>query len=507
MDHDFKEKFISLKDRLAEIHDISHANAVLGWDQATYMPSGGAVARGRQMATLGKLAHEKFTDPALAKLLEDLSHRAEDLDPDGDEARLIQVVQKDLAKAQKIPADFLGRLNVHFAKSYQAWAEARPKNDFASLQDDLECTLDFSRAYANYLGYQDHIADPLIGASDEGMSVREVRPLFAELRKVLVPLVRAVGEAEPLDDSCLKQFYDKDRQLGVGLELAQTFGYDLNRGRQDLTHHPFCTTFSISDVRITTRVNEHDLGDAIFSTLHEAGHALYEQGIHPNLEATPLASGTSSGVHESQSRLWENIIGRSLGFWSYAYPKLQKEFPDQLSKVSLPSFYQAINKVSPSLIRTDADELTYNLHVIIRFDLECQLLEGSLSIADLPEAWHTRYQQDLGLRAQDDRNGVLQDVHWYAGFIGGAFQGYTLGNIMSAQIYQAALKAKPNIPQDIRQGHFEDLHLWLKSHIYQHGRKFSPNELLKRATGETLSISPYLDYLREKYADLYQISL
>jgi len=272
------------------------------------------------------------------------------------------------------------------------------------------------------------------------------------------------------------------------------------------THHPFTTKFSLGDVRITTRVKEDYLGECLFSTLHEAGHAMYEQGINRDFEGTPLGTGTSAGVHESQSRLWENLVGRSRGFWQFFYPQLQAVFPSQLGAVPLEMFYRAINKVERSLIRTDADEVTYNLHVMIRFDLELALLEGRLAIGDLPAAWRERYQADLGIVPPADRDGVLQDVHWYDGIIGGAFQGYTLGNIMNAQFYEAALRAHPEIPAEIARGEFATLHNWLKTNIYQHGSKYTASELVESVTGQPLSIEPYIRYLRAKYGELYRIS-
>jgi carboxypeptidase Taq len=265
------------------------------------------------------------------------------------------------------------------------------------------------------------------------------------------------------------------------------------------------TKFSLGDVRITTRVNERDLGDALFSTLHEAGHGMYEQGINMAYEGTPLAQGTSAGVHESQSRLWENIVGRSRGFWEHYYPRLQAIFPEQLGKIPLDTFYRAINKVQRSLIRVDADEVTYNLHVMIRFDLELELLEGRLEIRDLPEAWDERYETDLGIHAPDNRDGVLQDVHWYGGLIGGAFQGYTLGNILSGLYYAQALKAHPEIPSEIGRGKFDTLHSWMRDNIYTHGSKFTADELTEKVTGGPLRIDPYIDYLRTKYGELYSL--
>ncbi len=283
--------------------------------------------------------------------------------------------------------------------------------------------------------------------------------------------------------------------------IIKQLGYDFNRGRQDKTHHPFMTKFSLGDVRITTRFQPNYLGDGLFSTIHEAGHAMYEQGIDMSYEATPLAHGASAGVHESQSRLWENVVGRSRVFWNHYYPQLQSVFPDQLSNVSLDTFYRAINKVQQSLIRTDADQMTYDLHVMIRFDLELALLEGTLNIRDLPEAWRARYQSDLGISSAGDRDGVLQDVHWFYSVIGGGFQGYTMGNIMSALFYRQALQAHPEIPAQIGRGEFGPLHGWLRENIYRHGAKYTANELVERVTGGPLTIEPYMAYLRGKFLD------
>jgi len=494
-----------LKTRLVEVNDLNSANALLSWDQTTYMPAGGAPARGRQMATLARLAHEKFTDPAVGRVLDELRLYEESLPYDSDDASLIRVTRREYGRNTKIPAAFVAELNEHSAASYQVWTEARPANDFKRVQPYLEKTLDQSRQLANYFPGYEHIADPLIDFSDEGMKVSTLRPLFADLRAQLVPIVQAITAQPVADDSCLKQLYPEAQQLAFGQEVIKAFGFDFNRGRQDKTHHPFMTKFSLGDVRITTRVKERDLSDALFSTMHEAGHAMYEQGIRMDFEGTPLAGGTSSGVHESQSRTWENLVGRSKDFWMFYYPKIQAAFPDQLKGVSFETFYRAINKVERSLIRTDADEVTYNLHVMVRFDLEIALLEGTLAICDLPEAWHARYQSDLGLRAPDDRDGVLQDVHWYGGTIGGSFQGYTLGNVISAQFFESALQAQPNIPVQMRAGHFDALHGWLTENVYQHGSKFTAHEIIQRATGRSLTIEPYIHYLRTKYGELYPL--
>jgi carboxypeptidase Taq len=499
-----EKKFQELKTRLREINDLQSAVALLSWDQSTYMPPGGAAARGRQLATLGRLAHEKFVEPAVGKLLDDLRPYEESLPYDSDEASLIRVTRREYERAVKVPALFMAELYSHMAATYEVWAKARPKDDFEAVRPSLEKTLDLSRQLADFFPGYEHMADPLIDFSDYGMKASTVSALFAELRERLVPLVQAITAQPPADDSCLHQTFPEAQQLDFGLQVVKRFGYDFERGRQDKTLHPFTTKFSLGDVRITTRVKEDDLTEALFGTVHEAGHAMYEQGIRMELEGTPLAEGTSSGVHESQSRLWENLVGRSRGFWQFFYPKLQDVFPDQLGSVSLDTFYRAINKVERSLIRTDADEVTYNLHIMLRFDFELALLEGRLAVCDLPEAWCERFEADLGIVPPDDRDGVLQDVHWFDGVIGGAFQGYTLGNILSAQFFEAALEAHPEIETEIREGKFDTLHGWLKENVYQHGSKYTASELVERAAGGPMSVEPYVRYLRAKYGELYR---
>jgi carboxypeptidase Taq len=488
-----------------EISDLSGAGAVLGWDQATYMPTGGAVARARQSATLSRLAHEKLTDPVLGRLLDELASHAEHLPYDSDDASLIRVARRDFDRAIRVPGEFIARWSAFGSASYDAWTRARPANDFATMRPLLEQALDFSRQYADFLGPYEHIADPLIDGADEGMTTASIETLFKELRAALVPIVSAIAEQPPVDDRCLKGSFAESAQIDFGLVVIKRFGYDLERGRLDKTHHPFCTKFSAGDVRITTRVRDDDLSEALFSTLHEAGHALYEQGVSAELEGTPLGWGASAGVHESQSRLWENVIGRSRGFWEHFYPLLRQAFPGQLARVSLERFYRAINKVERSLIRTDADEVTYNLHVMMRFDLELAMLEGRLAVRDLPEAWRARFKEDFGLASTDDRDGCLQDVHWYGGGVGGAFQGYTIGNVLCAQFHAAAVKAHPEIPNEVAKGEFGTLLGWLRQNIYRHGRKFKPDELVLRATGEPMSIAPYVAYLHRKYDELYRL--
>jgi carboxypeptidase Taq len=502
---EMETKLAELKTRLAEASDLNSAAAVLGWDQMTYMPPGGAPARGRHLATLGKVAQEKSILPEIGKLLDDLRPYEESLPFEHDDASLIRVARRDYERLTRIPPEFTARYNAHITETYQLWAEARPANDFEKVRPNLEKTLDLSREMANFFPGYEHIADPLIDFADYGMKASSVRRLFADLRTAQVPIAQAIFAQEPADDSCLRKHFPEKEQMAFSEEVVREMGYDFQRGRVDKTHHPFTISFSAGDVRITTRVREDHLGECLFSDIHEAGHALYEQGVDMKYDGTSLANGTSAGVHESQSRLWENLVGRSRNFWEHFYPKLGKAFPEQFKGVPLETFYRAINKVERSLIRTDADEVTYNLHVMLRFEFELALLEGTLAVKDLPEAWRERSKTDLGIAPPDDKDGVLQDVHWYASVIGGVFQGYTLGNVMGAQFFEAALKTHPEIPSEMKQGKFDTLHGWLIENIYRHGRKFTAPELVKRITGSDISIEPYIKYLRTKYGELYKL--
>ncbi len=493
----------ALKQRLTEIDDLSRAASVLRWDQTTYMPPAGAGARARQIATLSGLAHERFIDAETGRLLDAAARETASLPFESDEASLVRVTRHRWDRDVRLPTALVAETEEHAAVSYQAWTVARPADDFESVRPHLEKTLELSRRTAEcYPGY-DHIADPLIDFYDHGMKAASVRELFHGLRRRIEPLVEAIASRPQADASCLKRRAPLETQLAFGLEVIRTFGFDFDRGRQDLTRHPFMTRFAHGDVRITTRWREDDLTDSLFSTLHECGHALYEMGIDPRLDGTPLATGASAGIHESQSRLWENLVGRSRGFWEHFYPRLQAAMPAQLGGVQLDPFHRAINRVERSLIRTDADEVTYNLHVMLRFDLELDLLEGRVAVRDLPRVWRDRFEQSIGLPVPSDRDGVLQDVHWYHGLIGGVFQGYTLGSILSAQFFATAVKAHPGIPDEIRRGAFGTLHGWLRENVYRHGSKFTPDELVRRVTGSDLSVDPYMAYLEGKYRPLY----
>lgn len=497
-----QEKIQELKNRLREIYDLEAVNALLGWDQNTQMPAGGGAARARQSALITQLSHQRLSDPALGKLLDELSPHGESLPYDSDDASLIRLARVHYEEAAKIPTSLMSEFRQASAKSYQTWAKARQENDFKVVLPFLEKQVEYSRRIAECFDYE-HIADPLIAMSNRGLSTERVRTLFGELRPALVELLGKISAVPQVDDSFLHQSFPKAQQYEFAKKAITAFGYDWSRGRMDDTAHPFATRFSIGDVRITTRANDMHLGDGVFATMHESGHAMYEQGVNPAYEPSVLARGASSGVHESQSRLWENRVGRGKEFWQHFYPELQKIFPEQLGKVSPEAFYKAINKVQRGLIRVQADEVTYNLHIMLRSDLAIDMLEGSLAVKDLPDAWNARYESDLGIKPPDFKDGVMQDVHWFAGMVGGSFEGYTIGNILGAQYYDVLLSQKPTIPQEIASGKFDTLFNWLKENIWQHGRKFNTLEITERITGGSISVQPLVNYLNAKFSEIY----
>ena len=495
--------FARLHAALTDVIDLRGAAFLLTWDQATHMPPGGAPARARQLALLKHLAHERFVAPNVGRLLDAAETEVAGMPADSFEAAYVRVTRRDFEREAALPAHFTRDFHAHVARSYHAWTEARPADDVARVLPLLERTLDLSRQLAGYLGPAEHIADPLIARSDHGFTVAALRPLFMRLREELVPLIQHVQAFEPPDTSILERGYPLAAQFAFALERVREFGYDTDRGRLDPTHHPFAIEFSIDDVRITTRGREDDLSEALFCTFHESGHGMYHQGLDPRLEATPLADGTSAGVHESQSRTWENRVGRSRAFWAYAFPRLADAFPEQLRGVDEEAFLRAVNVVRPGLIRTRADELSYDLHVIVRFELELELLEGRLRVRDLPDAWHARYHELIGVSAETHRDGVLQDVHWFAGQIGGAFQGYTLGNVLAAQFWQVAERDLPDLETSIARGDFAALRDWQRERIHHHGRRLDPLDLIADVCGGPLDPEPYLAYLRSKYGALY----
>ncbi len=496
------EKLQRLKNLLGEVWDLNMAAAVLGWDQETYMPPGGAAARGQQLSTLSRLAHVKFTAEEIGQLLEDLTSEAAAWDPDSDDARLVKVVQRDYLKATKVPSDFVAESSKVASLAIMAWREAKAKSDFSIFQPHLQRIVELRQEYANFFAPYEHVYDPLLDDFEPGLKTADVQRIFDALRPQQVELIRAIAARPQVDDAFLHQPFDEHQQWDFGVEVITKFGYDWQRGRQDKSTHPFTTSFSINDVRITTRIDPNYLGTGLFGTMHECGHALYEQGIDPALERTPLGHGASLAIHESQSRLWENLVGRSRPFWEHFYPRLQATFPSQLGNVDLETFYKGINRVQPSLIRTEADEATYNLHIMLRLELEIALMEGSVEVKDLPEVWNAKMQEYLGLTPPDDAHGVLQDIHWSMGSIG-YFSTYALGNLISAQLWERIEQDVPNLEGQIRRGEFGDLLAWLREHVHRHGAKFEPQELVQRITGTGIDPAPYMRYLRTKYGEIY----
>lgn len=497
-----KNALDSLKAALFEVADIDGALAVLGWDQQTYMPSGGAEGRGNAMGTLASLSHSRFTAPEVGKLLEELDRSARNWDPDSDDARLVTVTARRFRKETRVPTALVGELARITVAAQQAWQKARADNDFPAFRPLLEQVFDIRRRYAELFAPFDHIYDPLLDDFEPGLKTADVRRIFDALRPEQVALIRAIAARPQVDDSFLHQPFDDKAQWEFATLVAGRMGYDWEHGRQDRAAHPFTTSFGIGDVRITTRVLPDFLSACLFATMHETGHALYEQGVDPALARTPLASGASLALHESQSRLWENLVGRSLPFWEHFYPSLQKAFSTQLAGVSLEAFYKGINRVQPSLIRVEADEATYNLHVMLRLEIEIGVLEGRMEVRDLPAVWAGRMQDYLGLTPPDDARGVLQDVHWSGGMIG-YFPTYALGNLVSAQLWERIRTDLPDLDDLVRRGELRSLLEWLRKTIHRHGAKFEPQELVRRVTGSGIDASPYLRYLRTKLGGIY----
>jgi carboxypeptidase Taq len=493
------------KDRLGVIADLTDAAAVLSWDQQTYMPPGAAEARAAQLTTLRKLAHEYLVSDEVGRLLEELAGDTADLDPESYAASLVRVTRRKRDREVKLPTDLVARWSRARSLGHNAWEKARAASDFALFLPHLEEIVDLAREMAEALGYEERIYDAHLDRFEPEMKTSQVEALFAELKAGLVPLVRAIGERQDaVDDSFLQGQFDVDRQWAFGLEIVKRLGYDLNHGRQDRAAHPFTTSFTPADVRITTRLYPDQLKPALFATIHEAGHALYEQGISRDLERTPLSNAASLAVHESQSRMWENIVGRSRGFWTHWLPRLRQHFGAQLEGMGDEAFYRAINRVQPSLIRVEADEVTYNLHIFLRFEMENLMLEGKVPPAELPELWNAKMVEFLGVRPPNDAIGVLQDVHWSSGLIG-YFPTYTLGNLLSAQFYAQAVSELPAIPQEIERGEYGTLLGWMRERIHARGAQDTPAELVQRVTGGPMRTEPFLQYVKAKYGELYGI--
>jgi carboxypeptidase Taq len=499
-----QNKIDELKKMMAEVIHLQNVLELLSWDQQVNMAPGGTDDRGAQMAIVNRTAHLKFTSDEVGKLLVDLQPYMANLDPDSDEARLIKVTTHKYKLATKVPADFVARRARATATGRAAWEKAKRAGDFSLFQPQLENIFDLNREFVEFFAPYDHIYDPLLDRFEPNMKTGEVIAIFDALRPAQVALVQEIATQPQVDDSFLHQQYDKQRQWDFGVQVITDMGYDWECGRQDYSTHPFTSSFGSGDVRITTRIYSDFLNPALFATTHECGHALYEQGFDPALAHTHLDDAASLAIHESQSRMWENLIGRSRPFWEKYYPQLQATFPSQLGNIDLERFYKGINKVEPSLIRVEADEATYNLHIMLRLELEIATMEGKIAIKDLPEAWNQKMEEYLGITPANDAVGVLQDTHWASGLVG-YFSTYALGNLISVQFWNRIEEDIPDLDNQIRQGDFAALLDWGRQHVHRHGAKFEPQELVKRITGSPIDSQPYVNYLRDKYTEIYQL--
>ncbi|MDX6397997.1 MAG: carboxypeptidase Taq [Gaiellaceae bacterium] len=487
--------YTELRERVGEIEDLERTSSLLEWDQQVKMPPGGASVRSEQLATLGQIAHEALTSDEMGRLLDKLAPFEESLAYDSDEASLIRFVRRDWEKERRVPSELRAEMTRAASLAMPIWVKAREESDFSQFVPALRHNFDLRRRFVECFDDYDEPYDVLLDDFEPGMKTAEVRAVFERLKQEQVPLVaeaRAQGE-RPVRDAT----FPIDGQKAFELKVIERFGFDPSEWRLDQAVHPFASSIAISDIRLTTRYFEHNL-DGLFGTMHECGHGLYEHGIARELERTPLAHGASLGLHESQSRMWENMVGRSLPFWRYFYPELQRTFPQALERVELEDWYRSVNWVEPSLIRVEADELTYNLHIILRFELEQELLADTIDLNELPEIWNQRMRDYLGVEPPNDALGVLQDMHWAIGAIG-YFSTYALGNVISGQLWDKVTADIPDLHEQFEQGEFGALAGWLQQNLWRHGRKLKPRELIERITGGGLDPEPYLRYLRGKY--------
>jgi len=495
-------KFDELRVRLAEISDLVKTAALLSWDQHVMMPPTGAAIRAEQLATVGRIAHQKFTSVETGKLIDSLRTFGEQREYDSFEASLIRVAAHDWEKASKVPADLRAEMSRSAALANPVWVDARKRNDFATFLPVLRKNLDLRKRYIDCFEVDEEPYDIVLDDYERGMKTKEVRRIFDYLKDHQAPLVKevaAVGGNEPHHHN-----FALEPQKVFEREVVRAFGFTDDAWRLDPTVHPFASGAGIDDIRITTRYFTEHLG-GLFGTMHEFGHGCYEHQIDPALERSPLARGVSLGLHESQSRMWENLVGRSLPFWRHFFPRLQELLPDEFRGYDADRLYREVNAVEPSLIRVEADEATYNLHIILRFELEQAMLAGEFPLEQLPEEWNRRTWEYLGIEVPTDTEGVLQDVHWSGGSIG-YFPTYALGNLISAQIWERITADLPDLYDGFEQGEFGPLREWLREHLHRHGRKFSPGETLERVVGTPeIDPEPYVRYLREKLSAIYGI--
>jgi carboxypeptidase Taq len=478
-----------LKERLGELADFQHATAIADWDSRTFMPPEGAEARAEVVATLTRLAHERFVADEVGDLLDELDGTDDETD-----AALVRLTRREWEQARCVPGDLAAELAHAAGVGVAAWDRAKAASDFGSFVPYLERQLELKHRYIGCFPETPTPYDVLLDEYEEGMTTAEVQSVFDRLKGVLLPLIAARAEGGPE----LQGPFPLEQQQEASRMILQAFGYDPASWRLDETPHPFASKPGTGDIRLTTHTEDRDLS-SLFSTMHEFGHGVYEFDVDARLSRTPLSHGTSSAIHESQSRAWENLVGRSHGFWRWFYPQLQPLFPDALGSVSEETFVRAVSAIRPGLVRGDADEATYGLHIILRFELEQELLAGTLAIRDLPETWNARMQEYLGVDVPDDAHGVLQDMHWSIGLFG-YFPTYQLGNVISVQIWRVAEHYLGDLDEQFARGEFSQLREWLREHVYRHGSIYPPRELLRRVTGSDLDPEPYLQYLQTKFA-------
>ncbi|MCB2231583.1 carboxypeptidase M32 [bacterium] len=487
-----------------EISTLGSAASILHWDQETYMPKNGVAHRSEQIGLIARMCHQQFVDPKIGDLIS--AAEGSDLvkDPESEAAANIREIRYEYDKATKLPNDLVEALAKTTAQATPAWAEARKKSDFAMFVPWLEKVLDLTIKKAEAIGYEGEPYNALLDTYEPGATVAQVESAFAGLRKELVPLVAAIKDSKKKpDESIIMRSYDVEKQKIFGESVAAAMGYDFDAGRLDITTHPFCTGIGPGDTRILTRYNPNRINDALFGTMHEAGHALYEMGLEKEKYfGTPMGESVSLGIHESQSRMWENQVGRSKAFWVYFMPQAQRIFREALGDVSIDDFYGAINYVKPSYIRVEADEATYNLHIMLRFELERAMTKGEIKPKDMAGEWNKRFKDYLGIEVDKDANGCLQDVHWSSGLIG-YFPTYALGNLYAAQFFAKAKQDMPNLEEDFKQGNFANLLGWLRKNIHRHGQRYRANVLCEKITGKPLSHEPLMTYMKAKYGEIY----
>ena len=494
------QKYQQFVTHLQKIADLEAVQAILGWDKEVNMPQEGGPVRARQLATVAGLNHELATSDQLGEMLMDLKENGTELEDR--QRRNVALSWKEFNRQSKYTREFVERRSKLCSAAYETWVKARQENRSEEYLEVLDQVVQLKREEAEILGYEEHPYDALLDLFEPEMTVADLDPLFSDVREQLVSFVAQIRQHPQVDDTFLKQHFPESEQWDFGLEVLKGIGYDFNAGRQDISPHPFTTTFGPGDIRVTTRIEENNFGNMCWSCIHEGGHALYEQGLLREEYGLPLGKASSLGIHESQSRLWENNVGRALPFWQFWYPILQQRFKSQLSTVSLEQFYRGINKIEPSLIRTESDELHYHFHILIRYEIEKQLIEGSLETRDLPELWAQKYRDYLQIEVPDQKRGLLQDIHWaYASF--GYFPTYSLGSFYATQFYQKAVEEIPGLEQDISQGNPNDLLAWLREKVHRHGQYYSAADLCKEVTGEKLNFRFFMDYAEKKYEEIY----